>query len=930
MPKAPAAQPAQSLRLLRTKLFIPRAHPDLVARPWLANRLDEGLRCKLTLVSAPAGFGKTTLLGKWILDRQASSQTNQKFCWVSLDAGDNDPTRFWSYCLAALQTTQPDAGKIALAMLQSPQPPDIETILTEILNDIDLATDDCVLVLDDYHVIENTAIHQALSFLLEHMSPHMHLVIASRSEPELPMHRMRVRRELVELNLTDLRFTLDEAATFLNQVMKLNIAQEDVSRLEKLTEGWVAGLQLAALSMHNVQDISGFLGAFTGSHRYIFDYLAQEVLNRQPAHIQDFLLRSSILERMNASLCDSLSPQNSSSEGISPISNPGSNLSSSQAILEHLEHTNLFIVPLDQQRHWYRYHHLFSDFLQTRLEQSVSPEVVSALHMRACAWYEQNGLLGEALRHAMAAHQPGHAAALLSQAAEEMFIRSELITIIKWLQALPDDIVRDDLRLNMIYAWAQLATGHIEAVEPILLNMERILGVTADGSPQTLLLPPATRGVLAEISNLRASHSFNLGDLAASMRLSVHARAYLAEDVDKGCFQSRLGLLSIASFNLAVALEFSGNVPQALQSFGEVIRLSRQDQNNHLLPMAISHQATLLAVLGRLHQAFETCLEAQRDLDLSEHPSPLAGLLYTGLGNLYYEWNDLAQAETCLNKGIELGRQWSSWEILTAGYFGLSHCQVARGNLQAALTLLQELEALRQKLQLPWAEGAIQGQLALVSVRLGDNHAAARWADGMGAALQAGIPYVLEAEAITLARVLLYLGRNAEADALLEQLLTGAEAGQRWGRVIPILVLRSLSLAALGENTHAAAALERALQLAEPQGYLRVFLDEGEPLRKMLSAANRQLSALSPQPPVLAIPPAPPPGHPSSTTAPLSARELEVLLLMAKGLTNQQIAASLYISLNTVKTHIKNILGHLDVENRTQAVDRARQMGLLQ
>jgi len=934
----PAGHPKE--RLLRTKLFIPRPHPERVERSALTTRLSGCLQRKLALICAPAGFGKSTLLSDWL------ARSRLPAAWVSLDAGDNDPARFWAYFVAALQTVHAQRGEVALAMLQSPQPPPTETILTELLNDIAQAPEDFIQVLDDYHAIDNPAIHSALDFFIEHQPEQMHLIIASRSEPPLALPLLRARRELLELHLDDLRFSRSEASTFLNQVMGLDLSSEEVQTLEEATEGWVAGLQLAGLSLQGAQDSHGILHSFSGSHRYIFDYLAQEVLKRQPAHTRDFLLRTSILERLHAGLCEAVfKAEGAADTSLSPLSPIPSSLNS-QSILEGLERANLFIVPLDQQRQWYRYHHLFSDFLRACLEQEQDPAQIADLHLRASQWYGNHGLIGEAVTHALAGKQPDQAARWVKQAAKDMFESSELITLRQWLGAFPASTLRRDPALNMLYIWALVATGHSDQVESRLQEVEASLGVLADGSPASADYPPSLRGALAEIASLRATLAFNRFDIAEVTRQCQMATGYMTSDMQDGLFQSHLSLLSVIGFNQALAYEVSGDVVRASQAFDEVIRLSQQDQNKHLLPMAISHQAALQIIQGRLRQAAAIYQQALQDVERAERPSPLAGMVYTGIGSLYCEWNQFEQAQAYLGRGIEMGRQWSQWESLQSGYFGQARCQAARGDVQAASATLKELEELNKKLDLPWTLSTVKATQALLAARRADLETAAAWADSGSINPQAEIHPIQEGEAIILARVLTSLGRVEQAIDLARRILLQAEQGQRWGRAIEARVALTVALMAQGEREPAIQVLEDALRQALPEGYLRTFLDEEPQLpiedckikiekKDPLAAEDHPLLAYIDT--LLAARSEPTqPRQPSRPVAPLtfahpllSGRELEVLRLMADGLTNQQIANQLYISLNTVKTHVKNIHAHLEAGNRTQAAARARELGLI-
>ncbi len=903
--------PSSEMRLLRTKLFVPRAHAELVARPRLLTRLDAGQRCKLTLVSAPAGFGKTTLLSTW------SAEHDVPVAWVSLDERDNDPPRFWAYVIAGLQTVWSNVGETASAMLRAPQAPPIEGILTELLNDVVAQNETVALVLDDYHAIADDEIHAALTFLLENAPPQLRLIIVSRTDPPLSLPLLRARRQLVELRAADLRFTPEEVEAFFGQMEGLTLDDEDVTALESLTEGWAAGLQLAALSVLEVEDVSAFIQTFSGSHRYIFDYLAHEVLNRQPPAVRAFLLQTALLDRFDASLCEAVTGK-----------------ADSQTILEALEAANLFIVPLDQRRHWYRYHHLFSDFLQAQLEQEAEPQERVELHRRAGLWYEVQGYPSDAIQHALAGGDAERAAVLIQQVTGEMFQRSELRTLMQWIGALPERLLAQDTFLNMAMAWALLATGQSEAVEPHIQAVERLLEVNVEKVDASCELPTDVRGALAEIACIRASLAFNRFDLPRAKDLAQIARACLADPQAHGLYNQNLSLRGVAAFNLALAHEYAGETSDAVAAFEDAVDVIRADQNMHLLPMSISHQGQLYVVQGQLHAAAQTYERALASMETDMPPSPLSGVAYTGLAQVLYEWNDLQQAVTHLERGVELGKQWVSWDVLLPGYAMLADIAMARGDPEQAIAYLDTLtEYVQQWEEIQWALPTIASQRARLAVRRGDLEAA-QWAATCQLNANGPIPYMQENDALLLARVWLAQDKADAAADLLARLLASNEAAERWGRVIQVRVLQALMHDARGDQQAAVTALTRALERAEPEGYVRTFVDEGAPLHALLAHVDvlpayvTTLQAAFDQP-------KPEPAEDATGPAsqllvePLTDRELDVLRLIAQGLTNQQIADRLFISVNTVKTHAKHIYEKLNVRNRAQATTRAAEMGLL-
>lgn len=906
------------MRLLRTKTFVPHVHPDLVPRERLRQCLDAARLSRLALLSAPAGFGKTTILCDWIQRR------GLRVAWVSLDAGDNDPSRFWAYVALALGALHPHLGEAALRLLQTPHPPATETILTDLINEMTVVLDPAFLVLDDYHVIESPTIHEALAFLLRNMPPQMHIIVASRQDPPLALASLRTRRELIELRAHDLRFTHEETATLLQRVMGLELSRENLAALETRIEGWAAGLQLAALSMQGERDIVGFIRAFTGSHRYVFDYLAQEVLAHQPEAIRAFLLQTAILERLSGPLADALT---GSDDG--------------QAMLRHIEEANLFIMPLDQGRQWYRYHPLFADFLHTRLRQTYGVEHVLALHRRASAWFAAHDWIEEAIHHALSAGDDATAVRLIEQVVVSMFQRGELVTLSSWLEALSSELLEQHPRLCAASAWALLATGHSEQAESRLCLLETAVGATADilASEQAAHLPPEVRGVLVEITTLRASVAVNALDIPRTLELSERALPYIVDSQPTRGFNPPDLLRPVILFNLALAREFTGDVAGAIQACEEAAVYGREYRNAHILPLALSHLAQMLIVQGKLHRAAETYrLALQQSQAMAGHLSPLVGVAHAGLGSLLYEWNDLSAAQTEFEEAIALGMPWNNGESVVPGYLGLARIRQAHGEPAEATRLLDELISLLDTFDTPTVMPQMETFQAGLAVIQGKAERAIAWAESLGLDSSNPIPYLRETDAITWARVRLAQGHAAQVRHILEHLLAEAEAGQRTGRAIEILVVLALALRTQGHMAEALEALDRALALAEPEGYVRTFVDQGEGLEHLLGQiassgvargyATQLLAAFQPNENDIPTPSDGSTAHQSLAES-LTEREVEVLQLIAEGLTNQGIADHLTVSLNTVKTHVKNIYGKLEVRNRPQAIAHARQLGLL-
>jgi LuxR family transcriptional regulator, maltose regulon positive regulatory protein len=901
-----------STTLLVTKLYVPRPGTRTIARPRLIARLDDGLHRHLTLVSAPAGFGKTTLISRWV------AGTGRAVAWLSLDETDNDPARFLSYLIGALRTAVPDLGDEVMGGLLSQQPPPPETILTALLNEIAALPEPIVLVLDDYHRIESEPVDDAITFLLDHLPPPLHLVITTREDPRLPLARLRVRGQMTELRAADLRFTAGEAAAFLNEGMELALSAADVEALATRTEGWVAGLQLAALSMRDRDDVSGFIQAFAGDDRYVVDYLVEEVLQRQPDHVRDFLLQTSILDRLCGPLCDAVTGR----EG-------------SRRILESLEQGNLFVVPLDDKRRWYRYHHLFGDVLRAYLLDE-HPDQVSALHRRASIWHEGDSNLPAAIAHAFAAEDVGRAADLVERSVPAMGRSRQEEMLLAWLEALPEEVIRVRPVLSVDYAGTLLqARGDSEGAEAWLRHAERWLDPAAS-SPAGMVVTNegSFRRLPGQIAIYRAGQALIRGDVAATMRHASEAVDLLPEHDDFGR-GAAAGLLGLACWT-------SGDLGAGHRMYTECMaRLERAGFISDLFGCALV-LADIRITQGRLHEAMRTY---ERALQLSrEHSTTVlrgAADMHVGMSALHREWGDLdaaihhARASEDLGEHNGLRQNPYRWRVAMAGI------REVQGDLDAALDLLLEAERLYEGDFSPDVRpvAALTARMWLRQGRLAE---AAGWLRERELSADDDLSYLHEFEHITLARVLIARYRNErddrflqEAIGLLERLLQETEAGARTGNLIEILVLQSLAAEARDDVPHAIDPLERALSLAEPEGYVRVFVDEGARMARLLAEARargvlpdytgRLLAAITP-----ADPAGPRPSSQAEAPAePLTERELEVLRLVAGGRSNREIADRLFLALDTVKGHNRRIFAKLEVQRRTEAIARARELGLL-
>jgi LuxR family maltose regulon positive regulatory protein len=907
-----------STPILATKLYIPQPRPNVVSRPRLIERLNEGLHRKLTLISAPAGFGKTTLVSTWL------NGSHQPAAWLSLEEGDNDPARFLAYLIAALQTIAAHIGEEVLSALQSSQPPPPEWILTTLLNDIAAISDPFVLALDDYHVIEAKAVDQALTYIVEHLPPQMHLVIATREDPHLPLVRLRARGQLTELRAADLRFTPSEAAAFFNQVMGLSLSETDIARLSDRTEGWIAGLQLAALSMQGLQEVAGFIRAFAGDHRYIMDYLVEEVLQRQPKSVRSFLLQTSILDRLSGPLCDAVTGQE---EG--------------NARLLALERGNFFVVALDDQRQWYRYHHLFAEVLSAHLK-AEQPEQVATLHRRASEWYQQHGWAADAIRQALAAEDFERAADLIELAVPELHRSKQEATLLGWLMALPDELIRFRPVLSVGYAWALLASSELEGVEARLLDAERWLDTSERASVASAEACPEQsrrmvvadkeefRRLPASIAVYRAAHAQALGDVPNTVKYARRVLDLLPEEdlLGRGAATALLGLASWTS----------GDLEAAHQAFADGMANVQMAGN---LADAISGTIALADIRiaqGRLHEAMRTY---ERSLQLAAEqgePAPRGTAdLYAGMSELHREYNDLHAATQHLLRSKELGEHNGLPQNRSRWYVALARIREAQGDLDGALDLLHEAERLYVRDFFPNVRpvAALVARVWVAQGRLGE---ALGWAREQGLSVEDDLSYLHEFEHITLARVLLARYKSDRADrsileamGLLERLLKAAEEGERTGSVIEILVLQALAYQAQGDISAALAPLQQALTLAEPEGYVRMFVDEGPPMAVLLEEAAKHGIAPNYVSQLLRAFGKAEDRRPvkQGLIEPLSERELEVLRLLTTDLNGPEIARELVVSLNTMHTHTKNIYSKLGVNNRRAAVRRAEELDLL-
>ncbi len=885
--------------ILATKLHIPPPRPRVVPRPRLIERLDAGLDGKLVLISAAAGFGKTTLLGEWVATltpgpSHAERGERFKVAWLSLDAGDSDPVRFMTYLVAALQTAASGVGSGVLAALQALQPPSPEALLTALLGDLAAVPHDLLLVLDDYHAVESPDVDQAVAFLLEYLPPQMQLVIATREDPPLPLARLRARGQLTELRAADLRFTPAEATQFLNTVMGLNLSEAEVDALEARTEGWIAGLHLAALSMQGRTDTAAFVAAFSGSHRFVLDYLVEEVLQRQPAGVQDFLLRTAILDRLCGRLCDAVT-QDASAAG--------------QATLAHLERTNLFVVPLDNERRWYRYHHLFGELLRQRLHQRMPAGAVADLHIRASVWFEANDLEMEAFQHAAAAGDIDRAERLLEGRGMPLLFRGGARPILGWLGSLPAATLDAHPSLWVTYASALLFIQQVAGVEEKLRAAEAALA----GVP--LPLGDRTRDLMGHMASIRATVAVTQQDSEAILVQSQRALDYL--------HPRNLPVRTAATWSLGYAHYLRGDRAAAGRAYSEAVAASQAMGHFIIQIMATLGLASIQEGDTLLAPAAETY---RRVLELAgDPPLPVACGAHLGLARISYQWNDLAAAGQHGQQGLHLARQIPGTDRAVMCELFLARLKLAQGDLAGAATLLATAgqQARRHSfaaLQLPEL-AALETLLALRQSQTAAASEAARRED------------------IPLSRVRVELARGDAASALSTATAWRQQAEFRgWAdERLKAMILQTLAHQAQGDNERAGTLLAEALALAEPGGFMRAFVDEGQPMAQLVAAAAdrgimpdytaRLLAAFPAQQPKRRDGAATPAAQP--LIEPLSERELEVLQLIAEGLSNHEIGERLFLALDTVKGHNRRIFDKLQVQRRTEAVARAREVGLI-
>jgi LuxR family maltose regulon positive regulatory protein len=922
-----------AIPLLKTKLYIPPVRPGLVSRPRLVERLDEGLRTghKLTLISAPAGFGKTTLLSEWI----AGCTRDMRVAWVSLDKEDSDLAQFLTYLVAAIRTVEPGLGDDAMAMMRQPGTPAAQTVLATVINVLAGRAEPVVLVLDDCHEITAATVHDGLLFLLDHLPPHVHLVIATRTDPPWPLARLRTRQEMIELRAQDLRFTPDEAAVFLNNVTGLTLSAGSIAALDVRTEGWIAGLQMAALSMRGRDDVEAFIRAFGGSHRYVLDYLVEEVLDRQEDEIQAFLLQTSVLDRLTAPLCDAVLAGEAGDASQTP--------SDSQAVLTHLERANLFLVPLDDERRWYRYHHLFADLLRRRLQEAY-PERVSENHLRASAWYERQGSIHEAVVHAQAAAEDDRVVYLVERYAGRALVRGELVRVGRWVDALPEGRIQSRPLLCLVRAWTSI--GDPNARDRAASWLERALALSAanprpirgmDGSVRTDYEVISQNAHLLRV-NLAAAQGVDPEEL---IDLCLDALAALPE----GATFERSGV----TFYLAEAYRRLHDGEAAARTFAQASQLGQATEGQIIALAAAGMQAVDAWERGDLHAVARICRETMASLvqpaeQAGERVPPHACLVYALLGRTLLEWNQLEDAEPLLVRGVELAERALEAGAQVEGCCDLARLHWVQGDYQEAHAWMDRaLQACR------WDPGYLHAFRARIWLAQAEDDPgwldrSVQWAEGR---VLEDREYGWELQSLARVRIAQYHAYGepdlAPALAVLDAHLARAATSSGWQ--VEVLALKALALQALGRTEEALSPLGRALAVAKETGRVLAFLEHGPPMADLLREAVRRgveadyarlvLDGFPAREQVKERPvqgqplPGVTPPAQAALAEPLTERELEVLRLLKTPLPQREIAAQLYLSIHTVRSHVRHIYAKLDVHGRVEAVARAEELGLL-
>jgi len=908
-------------------VYFPPARSSFVSRPRLVKRLEHGLSGPLTLISAPAGYGKTTLMSEW----RTGVGREYPLAWLSLDANDNDLTRFISYFTFALARLNPILAAHSIPLVQSPQPPPVNEILTTLINDINEFDQQFAIALDDYHVITDPAIQGAITFLIDNLPSQMHLVILTRADPPLPLSRLRSRGQLEEIRAEHLRFSIPEASSFFTQVMGIELSEEAVMAFETRSEGWITGLQLVALSIQgrNAESLADFISDFAGTHHYIADYLVDEVLSRQSDIVREFLLCTSVLDQLTGPLCDELMDHRDG-----------------QNMLEMLERSNLFLTALDDERRWYRYHQLFADLLKSRLRQN-EPQRWIDLHRRAVQWCERQGMVEESVQYALTAEVYDLAGDLLEKVSGEVVSREKISLMMRWVKSLPKEVLYSHPRLCIYYAWTLSFGGYLDEADDLIRYIEEAYEEYKSSGEKTIFH--------SRLTNLKNTPPQHGPILPFEDRLSIvfnlqHASIERFRDVEKARTYCELALKRIpvndvndritALFFLGHIQLLNGETILALQTLQEIVQETQLLHEVSVNLSATNYLGQAMILQGKLNQAMELCTQAAR-LMVDQPKSHRLGIELIRLGDVQREWNELDKASQNIQEGLHLAESIGDFVFLRDGYVARAMLEQSLGNLESAALYLQKAEQIARNTESARGITPIKALQVRLWINMGDMQSAEQGIKILGFNIEnyvtrVNLHFLDEYSLITLARFYIASGHLGKARRLLDQLQTFAASAGRQGRVIEILVLQALANYAGGEKMQAVETLIKALALAEPEGYVRLFVDEGSKMEELLELASKSLGVgdmasyvyklLWSFPDRLAKPSAP---LRQPLIEPLSQRELEILKLVAAGMSNHEIADQLVLATGTVKKHLNNIFGKLDAQNRTQCVARGRELNLL-
>lgn len=891
-------------QLLTTKLYIPPLRSDLVPRPQLYDRLNEGSNRKLTLVSAPAGFGKSTLVSIWL------AESGVQAAWLSLDQGDNDPVRFWTYLIAAIQTIHQEMGVEARQIASAPQLRSIEPVMISLINEISGLADDLILVLDDYHIIETEQVHAGLSYLLEHQPPNLHIILITRADPSISLARLRAHSQLIEIRAEDLQFSTEEATALLNEKMGLNLKPEHIDSLNAHTESWVVGLQLAALSLRGQPSYDAFIEEFTGGHKFILDYLIEEVLIKLPDAQRGFMLRTSILEMFCGNLCQAVTGDPTSGQ-----------------MLDEIRKSNLFLIPLDIEGRWFRYHHLFGEVLYALLEQDY-PGEIAALHLKAAEWFESEGHPGEAVDHVLRSGNITRARELVLKHWLPVLHRGEVATLLRWLDALPEEMERADPSMSLARCWALFLRGQSSAIGP---HLEQ-----ANNAYERLVGEAALRGVeqnqvAAQLAMMRSVLARGRGEHVRSVAYAEEAARLLPAEMVEG--------IGTGWNMLAAARAGAGDFDGTIEAYEHGIALSHAEGNLVGAYGCTYGQAMYMLVQGRLNEAEALCRSAiDRAVSEGQRDFPAAGSLYITMARIELEQNHLDEARAYLNTGLRVARPGGFGEAVRTGRHIRAHLAAARGDLEAASDVFQDTERIVNAMDDPYLTAELNWEWAKLDLIAGDPDSAREKLNILEEKISATQhANMLLARMWLFPRLLCAEERYEEALTALDEAIHHARSVNSNGELIRLLALQAVALAALGKRMPARSALHEALALGAPGGYIRRWLDAGPGLGPLLRDLRDDPDTSPVSYPYLdSLLDACQGAFGESTRAqseelfdPLTSRELEIIRLISKGYSNPEIASELVVTINTIKKHTSNIYGKLGVRSRTQAIARAHELNLL-